>query len=459
LSGTAVGETTTSGAGVYNLSALPEGPIRLSFASPGFKTVMVNGLDFSSGQRLQHDVKLDVGAVSETVTVRAESVPLNAERSSISTSGRSLGSGAGLGGGQYSKTVPRPVAAPRQFTPPELDAARASIQSAALAQELGDLFEYKLKEPITIERNRSALVPIVQSPVTAEKVSVWNDRSGSARPQRALWLTNSTAMTLDGGSFSVLEEETFAGEGLFDAIRPGAKRLVSYATDLALNASSKNTTERQRVSRVRIAKGILTQESEVREKKAYTFRNEDTTPRTVIIEHPVRAGYELRGDVKPAETTAAWMRFRLPVAPKETATLVVEEARPLQSTVAISDVTSDRVALFISEKSISPAIESSLRRILAQKNAVSELESQKSEREDEAEKIFDDQQRLRENLKALKGSADEKALIQRYTKQLDEQENRLEAIRKESARLQAQIDAAQAAVDKSIQELSFDERL
>jgi hypothetical protein len=49
---------------------------------------------------------------------------------------------------------------------------------------------------------------------------VWNETSGYTRPQRALWLDNTSGLTLDGGSFSVLEEETFAGEGIFDAIRP-----------------------------------------------------------------------------------------------------------------------------------------------------------------------------------------------------------------------------------------------
>ena len=71
-------------------------------------------------------------------------------------------------------------------------------------------------------------------------------------------------------------------------------------------------------------------------------------------------------------------------------------------------------------------------------------------------KIFDDQQRLRENMKALKGSADEKALLQRYTRQLNDQEDRLEVLQKESEKIETQHDEAQAALDKMIQELSFD---
>jgi len=75
------------------------------------------------------------------------------------------------------------------------------------------------------------------------------------------------------------------------------------------------------------------------------------------------------------------------------------------------------------------------------------------------QKIFDDQQRLRENMKALRGSVEEKALLQRYTQQLNEQENQLERLRKETDQLDAQRDRAQEALDQMIQELSFDEKL
>jgi hypothetical protein len=337
-----------------------------------------------------------------------------------------------------------------------VDAARAAAEATARSQALGDLFEYKLTSPITILKNRSALVPIAQAPITVDKVSLWSDQAGLLRPQRALWITNSTGLTLDGGSVSVLEEDTFAGEGVFDPIRPGERRLFSYAMDLAVNASSRIGTEQERVSRVRINHGMMVHESEIREKKIYTFRNEDSTPRTIIVEHPVRAGYVLRGEARPTETTASAMRFSLHVDPKQTASLTVEEARPTQTNFALTNISNEQVAVFVNQRSIDPSIEAALREILAQKNAIAELEGQKSNRDDATQKIFDDQQRLRENIKALKGTPEEKALLQRYTQQLNEQESRLAALQKETEQLDSQIEAAKAHLDESIQRLSFD---
>jgi hypothetical protein len=462
--GSFAGETVADASGRYEL-ALPAGNARLEVESPGFSKQVINGVTPNS----RNNINMRIGSTNETVEVNAFTSTVNTETAMMNRSaagmanGRNLGSGAGLGGGRggvgaVSKSTPMAASA-GGVGPSDVDAARSRLQAAAQAQELGDLFEYKLKDPITIPKNRSALVPIVQASIAAEKVSVWNERAGLARPQRALWLNNTSGLTLDGGSFSVLEDETFAGEGLFDPIKPGEKRLVSYATDLALNVNARSAADQQRVSRVQIAHGVMTFHNEVTEAKTYVFRNEDSSPRKVIVEHPVRAGYELRGDAKPAETTAAWMRFELQVDPKQTASLVVNEARPVETAYQLTNIGDDMVALFVRQKSIDKPLEDALRKILEAKAGVEALDNQKDARESATQKIFDDQQRLRENMKALKGSPEEKALLQRYTKQLNDQEDRLEKLHKEIEDLEARQEKAQTALDQMIQDLSFDVKL
>jgi hypothetical protein len=394
-----------------------------------------------------------VNVVGQAPTIQTESASV----AEVQSASRNVGSGAMLGGGSaVAGKMERARNSATGSTQYPLTSRAPAIPAAAAARELGDLFEYRLKDAITIRKNNSAMVPIVQSEIAAEKVSIWNERSNLSRPTRALWLTNTSGLTLDGGSFSVMEDDTFAGEGVFEPIRPKERRLVSYAIDLALTAGSKNTTDAQRVTRVRIFKGVMTQESEMREYKTYTFRNQDSTARSVIVEHPVRAGYKLRGSVQPVESTADWLRFRVAVEPQQTVSLEVEEVRPLVNSYELTDIDSDQIELFVRQKSISPAIEQSLRRILEQKNAVSELESKKDAIADELKQIYDDQQRLRENIRSLKGSTEEKLLLQRYTQQMNEQENRLDRLRKQMEELNANHEAAQTALEKTIQELSFE---
>jgi len=335
--------------------------------------------------------------------------------------------------------------------------AREESEPVAEGNALGDLFEYKLKEHVTIRKNQSALVPILQTDIAAEKVSLWSESLGMARPLRALWVNNASSLTLDGGSFSVLDSNTFAGEGLVEAIKPGERRLLSYATDLGLLVDTRQDNGHERVTRARIYRGTMTTTSEEREKKTYIVRNEDTTPRTLVIEHPARPEWKLAEDgPKPEEKASGLYRFRLNVEPKKTERLVVNEAKPLYTQYALSGVTDAQIELFLRQKSINADIAKALRAIVAQRNVAADFDEKIKAQQKVIDQIFSDQGRLRENMKALKGSAEEKALLQRYTKQLDEEETELDTLGKGKQATEKEQQLASAVLQHMIQELQLD---
>ena len=369
-------------------------------------------------------------------------------------SGVGSGSGGGMGGGRFSAPAPPP---PPVVDEAEVEEARDASEPVAEGNALGDLFEYKLKERVTIRKNQSALVPILQTDIAAEKVSLWSESLGEVRPLRTLWVNNASSMTLDGGSFSVLDSDTFAGEGLMEAIKPGERRLLSYATDLGLLVDSRLDVGHERVTRTRIYRGTMTTTSELREKKTYIVRNEDTTPRALVIEHPARPEWKLSDNgPKPEEKAIGLYRFRVNIDPKKTERLVINEARPLYTEYALNGITDDQIGMFLFQKSINPDIEKALRTITAQKNVVADLDGTIKEQQRTIDQIFTDQERLRENMKALRGSAEEKALLQRYTKQLDEEESQLEALRTKKRDTEAQQKLANAVLQNMIQELQMD---
>jgi len=196
------------------------------------------------------------------------------------------------------------------------------------------------------------------------------------------------------------------------------------------------------------------QKTEERQRRTYTARNEDTEARVLVLEHPVRVGWTIGGGLTPAETTSAWHRFRLPIASKTTQTLVVEEVRQGQTQYAVSSITDDQVRVLVTDKLISSEVEAGLRQILAQKAEVARIGGALAARQSEIDAIGRDQDRVRENMKSLKGSAEEKQLLQRYVKQLDDQENRLETLRKEQQQLTSDRQKAQAELDRLIASLS-----
>ncbi len=344
----------------------------------------------------------------------------------------------------------------------EATSALENETAAAVGGNLGELFEYTLKEKITVLKNQSALVPIVQSPIEAEKVTLvtaQGDGELQGRPLRALWLRNTSGLTLDGGTFNILEQDSFAGEGIMDILHPGERRLLSYAADTAVRVTSKDGEESRTSKRVVIVKGVMKVTREERAERVYTVHNADTTPRQVILEHPIREHWKLADDLKPEDTGATYYRFRVAVAPGKTEKLVVKESRPDYTSIRISTMTDNQLKLLVEEKTIKPALEAKLREIIAKRQEIFDVEQEIRARQSEMEAIDKDQARLRENMKALKGSLEEKALLQRYTKQLDGQEDRLAALKKENADLQGKQLKLQTELNGMVQEIAMDETL
>ncbi len=471
-----VAQTATDSNGNYSFSSLSPGNYRVQTERFGFKTNLMTQLNVAPGEN-QANARLDVGSSAETVTVSASTGSLNTESSELNVVGRNLrgvanrphvGVGSGFGnavGGGVAGGVPGGsmdgviggMLAPTTAT---LEEARAMGEAAASGRELGDLFEYKLKDKVTLKKNQSALVPIAQTEIEAEKISIWSGTTGSGRPLRGLWLKNTSPLTFDGGSFSVLENEVFAGEGLTDPIKPGERRLLSYATDLGLLVEAQKNSQPQKVTLAKISKGVLTQVSRLEERTLYTVRNQDAAAHTLVVEHPARAGWSLaKGAKEPEERAPGVYRFRIEVPSKATASLPVEEMRTLDVTYSISDLNEDQIGLFLKAKTITPEMAQALQKIMDQKAVVARLEEEMENRQKDIDRIVEDQGRLRENMKALRGSAEEKALLQRYTKQLDEQETQLESLRKTIRDTEAQRDKANDQLEKMINELQLEATL
>ena len=364
--------------------------------------------------------------------------------------GSGHGAGFGPGGGDTSydvNGVPLPNAT-------AFADALESGTTAGQTQELGDLFEYKLNDRVTIRKNQSALVPILQSRIDAEKVSVWNPTESSVL--RALWLDNTSNLTLDGGSFNVLEGDAFAGEGLMSAIKPGEKRLLSYAADLAVLVDAKQKSENQHVTKVVITHGTMTQTTQERSECTYTIRNRDSEKRTLIVEHPARPGWKLTDGETPVESSASYHRFRVALDPKKTTTLVVKEYRPVVNRYALTAVTDSEIKLFLDQKMINPEVEKALRKIILQKNDIVVIDNAISGRRAQVTSISEDQQRVRENMKALKGTVEEKALTERYVRELNEQEDRMQNLRREIGEMQKKREDAQGLLNAAVEALQME---
>jgi hypothetical protein len=258
------------------------------------------------------------------------------------------GEGGNVGGGVYGPS--------RTYRP--TDALRPGDVSA---NAFDDYFEYGITQPVTIHKNESAMVPILEQTLPAEHVTLWSDRSTT--PLRAVWLENKSKLTLDSGSFSIFENGEFAGEGLLDPIHPGEKRLLSYAVDQAVKVHRAGFADTRTLDRITMHDGTLVETTEEATESTYTVTNAADEARMVIVEQTRRANAKLDSGPAPAETTAAAYRFRLSVDPHQSVDLDVGERAPLSEKIHI-DPNEDRTQLFVSVSKYTPELEEKLRPLI-----------------------------------------------------------------------------------------------
>jgi hypothetical protein len=312
-----------------------------------------------------------------------------------------------------------------------------------------DFFEYALTQPVTIHKNESAMVPILQQELPAMHVTLWSVKDST--PMRAVWLENKSSLTLDSGSFSIFESGEFAGEGLLDPIHPGEKRLLSYAADQAVKVRRAAPAYTTTLRHIAMHQGVLVQQTSRVTDSAYTVNNTGDEAREVLIEHARIPRAELDSEPKPAETTASAYRFRVTVAPHETADLHVRERALLSETVRI-DPNDDRSAFLISISKPIPSVEEKLKPLIDAETALSGLNAKIEENEEKEKTLAADEDRDRANLTALKSNDAAK----RFVEELNRAEDQLQAARKLSVDLEQQKNAAVDKLNALIAGLSFD---
>lgn len=371
----------------------------------------------------------------------------------LSGSGNGLGPGSGgnTGGGVYS--INGRAAAP----PPPIsyeDSASASIAPQTSTNGYDDFFEYKLTEPVTILKNQSALVPILQARLDVDPVTLYSTQDNTAR--RALWLRNTSNLTLDRGSFTVLESGSFSGQGLLDPVHPGERRLLTYAADTAVRVTrdggDRNT---RKLTQITVSRGVLTEKTrEVRETE-YLVHNAAAESRTVIVEAQRLQGWELDSEPKPEETTEGLYRFHVEVKPGETVRLHVGQRHTISTRYALLTASQPQIEALLQQQGETANLRAALQPVFDARRHLADLDAQVVANTTETNRILADQERLRKNLDALKGSSEERALARRYTTELDTQEDRLAVLHQEATRLATEREAARIETTAKVEALEI----
>ena len=434
---------TSSEDGSFTITPLASGQYKLTATARGFNTYVQRSVSVSGQQTANVNVRLNVGSATETIEVEADTIspkvmasaPINAGpfararsfHGALSGSSGSMGNGYGV------------------------DRASDALQEGDVTTNaFDDFFEYALTQPVTIHKNESAMVPILQQDLPAEHVTLWSQNERT--PLRAVWLENKSKLTLDSGSFSIFESGEFAGEGLLDPIHPGERRLLSYAADQAVRVKVTARDSQRTLHHVQIQKGSVVETYMDVASLTYSATNSGDADHVVLLEHPRRTnGWTLDEGLKPAETARNLYRFRLAVAPHDTAKLEVRERGPEYTTVYLN-ANQNQSGYLIDLATRVPNAQAQLKPVIDAQTRVADLDARIAESQKQEATASADEARDRENLTALKGNDAAK----RFVDELNRAEDLLQTTRKQTADLLLQKQAAVEKLNQAIAQLSFD---
>ncbi|HEX8370974.1 MAG TPA: hypothetical protein VF604_20680 [Pyrinomonadaceae bacterium] len=314
---------------------------------------------------------------------------------------------------------------------------KSGVETSATGGEIGDLFEYRIARPVTVLRDRSALIPIVQTKMDGERVAVYNEAVRQDRPYSGVLLKNMTNLTLENGSLTVIDGNAYAGEALMERLKPKEQRLISFALDLGTHVRVRPVQNREAVRLIKIINGVFQIHYFTSNEKLYQIANQTERPKVLYIEYPIREGWLLSENTpKPEYSTQRYHRFRVELKPFEEKELTVSERQPLMETYNLTSLTRPQLELFLSQRYIDAATKAKLERLIDLRIQIAQIDAKIEGFQDEEADISTDQKRLRENIEALSKTPEARQLITRYIQKADEQESRIEQINKERKSLQ-----------------------
>jgi hypothetical protein len=306
------------------------------------------------------------------------------------------------------------------------------VQSVATASQLGDSFQYVVDQAVSVPRQKSALLPIVNKEVEGQRVSIYNERALAKFPLLGLRFKNTSGLHLMQGPITVFEGSSYAGDSRILDVQPGEERLLSYAVDLGTEVEAVPDTPRQTITKLKALKGSLYTTTRHVEGKTYRVKNRSGQDRTLLIEHPYRPTFHLTSKDKPVERARDVYRFELKVPAGKTASETVTEETDVVTQLILTNASDDSIRFFLRTEAATPAIKEALGKALELKGKADRSRQELEHANQQLTDIERDQTRIRANLKETPPTAQ---AYKKYLEKLDTQESEVDRLRERIKKL------------------------
>jgi hypothetical protein len=322
-----------------------------------------------------------------------------------------------------------------------------SMGSLPNAEEIGDYYRYVIDDKVTLPRQKSAMLAIVNEMVEGSHVSIYNQSVQSKFPLLGLRFKNLTDQPLMQGPVTVYEEGSYAGDARLPDLQPKEERLIAYAIDTGTEVKTEDKALPQQLIQLKSAKGVMRATRKIRETKTYIAKNRSPQDRVLVIEHPFREGWKLIEPEKPVETTRDLHRFEIKVPAGKSVTQQVTEEFTHVDHIAINNTNDDTIRMFLNSAVSSDEAKKALKEVLESRIKLSDTQRELAAVQVQLKDITEDQGRLRANLDKVPATS---AAYKRYLEKFDKQEPVIEKFQDEIKKMNEIIKTLQTELEKSV---------
>jgi len=335
------------------------------------------------------------------------------------------------------------------------DVLYSGIMDTAHGRAAGDQFEFTIKNPVSLQRRQSAMLPLVEGSVHAEKMLVFSGGKVNpcipANPAVGAEIVNNTGMKLPAGPITVYDSGTYAGDALIEFFPEDEKRIISYGEDLSVIGSY--THEMNRLfNAVSVKEGLMTTKNRVQRKRVYTFRNASGVTKILIVEQPFLSNRAaLITPLEYKEKTSNLYRFELSLPPGETTFAVCEEELQ-EAEVALSKFNINMFQSYATNQDYPEAVRVCMEHVIKLYNKINDEKEKLADLENRLNRLLKEQERIRKNLSSA-GSQTQQG--QKYLSRLAEQDGDIDEINKSMSDAEQSVKEAQQAYDQYIQDILY----
>ena len=330
------------------------------------------------------------------------------------------------------------------------DSLGEGVEALAEAEKVGELFRFVIKTPVSIGRRRSAMLPIIHSPIVARKVSIHDRRILDRRAMNGAYLTNDTGGKMLGGPVTVFDGQTFAGEAMLDTLVQKDRALLSYAVDLHVTTETTEKTDQTVVSAA-IDRGLLIVRLTMATTRMFEIANTDEKAREMVLRVPCRPYHKLIEPKAAEQRTADECLFKVDLPAGGTKKLVVCVEAPGWGSGTLLDSSSLPMAgRYARDAAVPKDVREALAKVVKAGTAIKLLEEEITAAKKRIEQIKDGQERLLTNIKTLGPTG---PLAKRYIDKLGRLEDDIEKHEKHLADLEARVAEDKDAFEKLVKSI------